>query len=175
MAQIPLLLLAVKSENRKTLPMKTTTVSGFTLLEMVVVIALVAVLSMGSWQGWQRWQQLQQLNDSARQVQRLLIRIRTDAWWHNTDRSVWLMSGDPWCMGSGTVVKNCDAPARLQLLAPWPDVSVSALTSEMRFYGRKNTARPGSIVIVSPSGERRIIVSSRGRVRICPQSETLCR
>lgn len=149
--------------------------SGFTLLEMMMVIALVAVLSTGSWQGWQRWQQQQQLNDSARQIQRLLMRIRSDAWWHNAARLIWLKPGEPWCLGSGAVPDTCGTQARLRLLAPWPGVSVRSLTAEMGFYGQMNTARPGSVVIASEAGIRRIIVSSRGRVRICPHSEETCR
>lgn len=166
--------LAAHGESSKTRLMKKTTMSGFTLLEMMIVIVLVAILSVGSWQGWQRWQQLQQLDDTARQVQRLLMRMRNDAWWHNTDRPVWLATGDPWCLGSRPVGNICDSAGHLRMLAPWPDVSVRALTAEMGFYGRKNTARPGSIVIASSAGTRRIVVSSRGRVRICPQSEVLC-
>lgn len=139
-----------------------------------MVIALVSVLSLGAWQGWQQWQLLQQLNDSARQVQGLLLRVRSDAWWHNADRLIWLKPGNPWCLGSSAAAKSCDIPAPQRLLAPWPDVSLRSMTAEMGFYGRKNTARPGSIVIASRAGVRRIIVSTRGRVRVCPQTETLC-
>lgn len=167
--------LALHGESRKTRLMKRMTMSGFTLLEMMMVIALVAVLSTGSWQGWQRWQQRQQLDDSARQVQRLLMRIRSDAWWHNAARLIWFKPGEPWCLGSGPVPEICGTPARLRLLAPWSGVSVRSLTADIGFYGQMNTARPGSIVIANGSGIRRIIVSSRGRVRICQHSGESCR
>lgn len=140
-----------------------------------MVIALLAVLSLGSWQGWQRWQQMSQLNDSAAQIQRLLLRLRSDAWWHNADRLVWLKSGRRWCLGGGKVPDVCSAHSRLTLLVPWPEVSIRAVTMDMGFYGVKNTARPGSITIGSDAGERRIIVSSRGRVRVCAVSEEGCR
>ncbi|MEJ4045407.1 prepilin peptidase-dependent protein [Erwinia sp. SLM-02] len=155
--------------------MKITQSAGFTLLEMMIAIALIAVLSLGSWQGWQHWQQLRQLNDSAQQIQRLLLRLRSDAWWHNADRLVWLKPGPRWCMGAERMPDRCREQARLTLLAPWPGVSIRSVTAEMGFYGVKNTARPGNITIVSDSGERRIIVSSRGRVRICSVSEDGCR
>ena len=151
--------------------MKTTQSAGFTLLELMMVIALIAVLSLGSWQGWQRWQQLRQLNDSAQQIQRLLLRLRSDAWWHNADRVIWLKPGRYWCLGGGSIPDVCSPQARFTLLAPWPEVSIRSMTAEIGFYGVKNTARPGNITIASDAGERRILVPSRGRVRISSVSE----
>lgn len=155
--------------------MKTTRMSGFTLMELMIVLVLVALLSMGAWQGWQHWQQHQQLLDSARQIQHLLLRLRSEAWWHNVDRTLWLKAGTRWCLGGGSEPGNCAAAGPRWLLAPWPGVTVRSLTAELGFYGVKNTARPGSVVIASEAGERRIIVSSRGRIRSCSPGEALCR
>ncbi|MFG1173519.1 prepilin peptidase-dependent protein [Erwiniaceae bacterium CAU 1747] len=154
--------------------MKINQSAGFTLLELLIVMALIAVLSLGSWQGWQRWQQMRQLNDTAQQIQRWLLRLRSDAWWHNADRVTWLKPGRRWCLGSGKQPDTCSPHSRLTLLAPWPEVSILSVTAEMGFYGVKNTARPGNVTIGSDAGERRIIVSSRGRVRICSVSEEGC-
>jgi len=154
--------------------MKIKNAAGFTLLELMLVITLVAILSMGSWYSWQHWQQRRQLNDSAQQIQRLLLRMRSDAWWHNSERLLWLKPGKPWCLGSGRKPEQCHNASRLVLRAPWPDITVHSVTAELGFYGIKNTARPGHIVIKGTAGERRIIVSARGRVRICPQSEEQC-
>lgn len=153
--------------------MKKQNLNGFTLLEMMVVLTLLALLSLSGWSGWQRWQQRQQLNDSAQQIQRLLFRLRSDANWHNVDHILWLKRGARWCLGAGPV--RCDRSLRHTLLAPHAGVNIRSLTAGMGFYGLNNTARPGSIVIASEAGERRIIVSSRGRVRTCRQTEEACR
>ena len=147
---------------------------GFTLLEMMVVITIISLLSLGGWSGWQRWQQYQQLDDSAQQIQRLLQRLRSDANWHNRAHLLWLKPGDRWCLGAGAA-DECLRASRHTLPAPHAGVVVRALTSDLGFYGKKNTAHPGSILIASAAGERRIIVSSRGRVRICASSEENCR
>ncbi|MEN5018111.1 GspH/FimT family pseudopilin [Erwinia sp. Eh17-17] len=153
--------------------MKSENVNGFTLLEMMVVLAIVGLLSLGGGSSWQRWRQRQQLNDTAQQIQRLLQRVRSDANWHNATHVLWLKPGKRWCLGAGPAL--CRRPTRHTLPAPHAGISVRALTADLGFYGRHNAARPGRIVIASDAGERRVIVSSRGRVRICLQSEEDCR
>lgn len=155
--------------------MKTHNLSGFTLLEMMVVVTLVSLLSLGGWHGWNSFQQRQQLNDSALQIQRLLQRLRSDANWHNRTRLLWLKPGAGWCLGAGEDAQPCSTPGPLHLRAPYPGIVVQTLTDGMGFYGKKNAARPGRIVIAGEAGERRIIVSARGRVRICAQDSEECR
>lgn len=155
--------------------MKTKNLCGFTLLEMMVVVTIVSLLSLGAWSGWQRWQrwqQRQQLNDSAQQIQRLLQRLRSDANWHNTVHLLWLKPAERWCLGTG--VADCLSNTKHTLRAPHAGVVVQMVTSGLGFYGKKNAAHPGSILIGNSAGKRRIIVSSRGRVRICSPSEENC-
>lgn len=155
--------------------MKTSYYGGFTLLEMMLVLAIVAALSTAGGYGWQRWQQRQRLDDSAGQVRQLLLRLRSDANWRNAERLLWLKPGARWCLGGGSAGEPCRASSPMQLVAPWPEVRVRELSDGVGFYGRNNTAYPGHVLIASPAGERRIIVSGRGRVRICAQSEERCR
>lgn len=172
-AHCHLLALVSRAEMPRIPGMKTNNRDGFTLLEMMIVVTIVSLLSLGTWRGWLRWQQQQELNDTARQIQRLLVRLRSDANWHNAVHLLWLKPGVRWCLGAGA--DRCSGMTTHTLLAPYPDVSVRRLTQGLGFYGKKNTAHPGSILIASVAGERRIIVSSRGRVRICPPSEEHCR
>lgn len=154
--------------------MKTRGASGFTLLEMMVVVTLISLLSLGGWRSWNNWQQQQQLNESAQQIQRLLQRIRSDANWHNVVRLLWLKSGARWCLGSGREPERCRPGMRHILLAPHPGVRVREITAGTGFYGKNSVAHAGRIVISSAAGERRVILSARGRVRICAQLEGQC-
>lgn len=146
---------------------------GFTLLEMMVVVTIISLLSLGAWSGWHGWQQRLQLDDSAQQIQRLLQRLRSDANWHNTVHLVWLKSAGRWCLGTGTA--DCLSITKHALRAPHPGVIVELVTRDLGFYGRKNNAHPGAILIGNEAGKRRIIVSSHGRVRVCSPSEENCR
>lgn len=140
--------------------------SGFTLVELLIVMVIASILSLGAFSGWQSWQQQQRLNDSARQIQHFLLRLRGEASEHNSSLLLWHNKDRLWCIGSGTPTL-CGPQSRRMLPAPWPEIALLSLTEGMGFYGRRNVAKPGRIVISGQAGERHIIVSSRGRVRIC--------
>lgn len=142
------------------------TMSGFTLAELLIVMVIASILTLGAMSSWQSWQQLQRLNDSARQLQHFLLRLRSEANEHNAARILWRRTGAAWCVGSGQL-QPCGKASRSLFPAPWPEVGLRSLTEEMGFYGRNNVARPGRIVLAGEAGERHVVVSSRGRVRIC--------
>ncbi|MGB9098947.1 GspH/FimT family pseudopilin [Erwinia sp.] len=142
------------------------TMSGFTLTELLIVMVIASILTLGAISGWQNWQQRQRLNDSARQLQHFLLRLRSEANEHNSPLLLWQGKGPGWCVGSGQL-QPCGKASRHLLPAPWPEIRLLSLTEGMGFYGRGNVARPGRIVISGDAGERHIVVSSRGRVRIC--------
>lgn len=129
-------------------------------------MVIATTLMLGGVMGWRHWQQQQRLNASARQIQHFLLRLRNEANWHNQQRLLWQISGKPWCLGSGPKTQ-CGQKQRRTLAASWEEISLLSLTNGMGFYGRRNVAKPGRIVIASEAGERHIIVSSRARVRIC--------
>ncbi len=148
--------------------------SGFTLLELLVVMVIASVLGFGAVSGWHRWQQHRHLNDTAAQIQHFLLRLRSEANWHNDTRLLWHLPGQKWCLGSAAVQLRCNGRSRHTLLAPWQEVRLLSLTEGVGFYGRRSMAKPGRIVISCDAGERHIIVSSRGRIRICQPAEGLC-
>lgn len=139
--------------------------SGFTLTELLIVMVIASIVTLGATGSWLHWQQLQRLDDSARQVQHFLLRLRAEANEHNSQLLLWRSGKKVWCIGSGPPLP-CATSSRI-LPAPWAEVSLHALTEGMGFYGRRNVAKPGRIVLRGAAGERHIFVSSRGRVRIC--------
>lgn len=143
---------------------------GFTLPELLIVMVIVSSLSLGAVTGWVQWQQRQQLDDSARQVQQFLLRMRGEANWFNEQRLLWLRQTDTWCIGSHEPSPGCEGVNSRWVRAPHHNVVVQSLTDGMGFYGRRNMAKAGRIVMTNAAGQRHIIVSSRGRVRLCKES-----
>ncbi|CAK9884335.1 MAG: hypothetical protein XXXJIFNMEKO3_00717 [Candidatus Erwinia impunctatus] len=146
---------------------------GFTLAELMVVMMILAIMGGVSLHSRQRWQQHQQLLQNARQIQHFLIRLRLDAHWYNRARVIDWKPDKPHCL---KVVggADCRSPGRDSVLVKTSQVMIESITEGMGFYGRENVARPGRIVIRNPSGSVHIIVSTRGRVRLCHYSEAPC-
>lgn len=143
--------------------------SGFTLIVLLVVMVIASAITLTAVSGWQYWQHRQRLNASATQLQHFLLLLRNEANWHNQQALLWQQSGEKWCVGSGPSPSKCRAQRQV-FVAPWPEIRLVSLTEGMGFYGRRNVAKPGRIVIASEAGERHIIVSSCARVRICQEA-----
>lgn len=156
------------------LAMNRTSQLGFTLIELMVVLAIAVVLTGGAFSGWQHWQQIQRLEESSRQVQQFLLRLRSWANWHNSGQSVWLIDGNPGCLGSGKKPESCVASQRMQLVLPYADVVISKIVGEPGFYGVRNTAKAGHLELSGKAGTRRIIISAFGRIRQCQPQEENC-
>ncbi|ELI8305817.1 prepilin peptidase-dependent protein, partial [Yersinia enterocolitica] len=57
---------------------------------------------------------------------------------------------------------------------PYPDVSITiSLNKEIGFYGIRNTAQAGNIMLSNPAGHIRLIISSRGRIRLCSEGQSI--
>ncbi|MBA2815545.1 prepilin-type N-terminal cleavage/methylation domain-containing protein [Candidatus Pantoea persica] len=92
--------------------MKRDAEQGFTLTELLLVLAIVGLLSLGA---MQRWQQRQQLRDTAQQLQGFLQGLRAEANWQNAERLFWLRPGERWCLGSGPEPAEGCAPGSVEL------------------------------------------------------------
>ncbi|VUS36341.1 prepilin peptidase-dependent protein [Klebsiella spallanzanii] len=146
---------------------------GYTLIETLVTMTLVVVLSASGLYGWQSWQQQQRLWQTACQVRDYLVLLRDDANWHNRDRVLNIgQSVEGWCLSAGDAMTDCSVRNAFTLQPMWPEVSLSAMTLGLGFYGLRNTAWAGHIRLQSAAGGWNIIVSNWGRIRLCRSEET---
>ena len=142
---------------------------GYTLIEMLVALALIAILaSAGGW-SWQRWQQREHLSQVALQVHAYLRMLRNDASWHRRDRlPVVQRTAQGWCLNAlAEPQPPCRGDSPFVLIPAWPEVALADITASLGFYGLRSTAWPGHIRLSSPAGNRTIVVSVWGRVRLC--------
>ena len=142
---------------------------GFSLIEMMVVMIIVAVLGAGGLFGWQQWQQQQRLWITTQHVRNLLEELRSDANWHNRDHLLVVKRTEKmWCLTSKLVEDSeCHSDKRWRLNQPFTDVDITEITPGMGFYGLRNTAWPGHIMLQSMAGKWRVVLSAQGRVRVC--------
>ena len=145
---------------------------GYTLIETLITLTLVLILSAGGLYGWQSWQQQQRLWQTASQVRDYLVLLRDDANWHNRDRVLSVgQSAEGWCLSASVPMADCSVRNAFTLQPLWPEVSLSAMTPGLGFYGLRNTAWAGHIRLQSAGGSWNIIVSGWGRIRLCRNEE----
>lgn len=155
--------------------MKTKPTAGYSLPELLMILAMSAILSISTLTGWQHWQQQQRLNETAWQIQSFLYGVRRHAYIHNSDQTLWINTHHPPCLGSGPEpVAGCESGQRLHLLLPWPEIKLLQLIGEPGFYGQRNVAKPGSVVFGNQDIQWRVVISSRGRIRLCKPEWVLC-
>ncbi|WP_226571450.1 prepilin-type N-terminal cleavage/methylation domain-containing protein [Mangrovibacter yixingensis] len=156
--------------------MKKRSSAGFTLLEMLVVMAIVAGLSVGGFNQWVQWQQQQRLAQSIHLLRAFLMSWRDDSAWKNLDVRLYVHREDGlWCISTTEhLAGGCRSLPRQVYSPVAAEIQLVSMTDGLGFYGARNTARSGRIVIRSPAGEGQLIVSAWGRIRVCGPGEITC-
>ncbi|WP_233986275.1 prepilin peptidase-dependent protein [Pectobacterium versatile] len=152
---------------------------GFTLLELLVVLTIVALMAGGGLHGWIQYQQAIRLEQSAQQLLDFLSRVQANAYWHNETRTAKLIpQGELWCMVAGQNEKQAEDTCREnhpgQFVRRTQDVVLAKFTSNVfTFFGLRNAAQAGHISLSNSAGQLRLIISVRGRMRLCSESQAV--
>ncbi len=149
---------------------------GYSLMELIVVMAIVLALSSAGLHGWRQWQQHQRLVQSSRLLLAWLQVQRDEANAFNRDSLIMVVrEGTRWCLSSDAAQPDaCRAGGRRVWQSQWPDITLAEITTGLTFFGLRNTARPGRITLENPSGRWRAVISVWGRVRLCQVGEPGC-
>lgn len=148
---------------------------GLSFLEALITLLIIASLSISGFSAWKDWRQHRSMIETAQQIQHFLYAVRASANWKNSDYVLWLREDEPWCLGAGQKTeKPCEGGNKYQLLAPNMGVKIIALVGSPGFYGKRNVARPGNITFGDEKTRWRIVISSRGRIRLCKEEINGC-
>ncbi|QIZ46199.1 prepilin peptidase-dependent protein [Dickeya zeae] len=144
---------------------------GFSLLELIVVITIVALLAGGGWHRWLSYRQALMLEQHARHMLAFIGRIQANAYWRNQTDSLWVKSAPGnWCIGRGTEPAVCPPDDPLIFTRASQDVALVETTSDrLMFYGLRNAAQAGHLTVGNPAGRVRVVISVRGRLRLCSE------
>ncbi|ASN86794.1 peptidase [Pectobacterium versatile] len=149
------------------------------MLELLVVLTIVALMAGGGLHGWIQYQQAIRLEQSAQQLLDFLSRVQANAYWHNETRTAKLIpQGELWCMVAGQNEKQAEDTCRenhpRQFVRRTQDVVLAKFTSNVfTFFGLRNAAQAGHISLSNSAGQLRLIISVRGRMRLCSESQAV--
>ncbi|HGM5493011.1 TPA: prepilin peptidase-dependent protein [Serratia fonticola] len=143
---------------------------GLTLIELLIVMILVGMLTSWGVSQWHHYQQALRLEQTAQQLLAFLTRLQADANWHNRNALLWFRPGEAWCVGSGPQAVACTAAAGRAFIPEFPDVELQGFTQkEVGFYGVRNNAQAGHILLGNQAGRIRLVISAKGRLRLCSE------
>lgn len=148
---------------------------GMTLIEIMVVIALIAICSLWGAQSWRAYQQALILEQHAQRLRSYLTQLQAEANAYNRSIVLWVIAGHQGCVGYSAKAENCGLQAALpQFQSSDPNVEIIDFTDKvMGFYGIRNAAQAGHITLSNSAGSLRVILSSRGRLRICSENKAM--
>lgn len=145
-----------------------------TLMEIMLVLILIAASALWSLHSWREHQQSVQLEQQAQRLRLYLTEVQSSAYRHNQTRILWVIDGLDGCVGSYAKPEQClpAMPGVFQLTAP--DISIKAYSEKtMGFYGLRNMAQAGHISLQNQVGVVRVILSARGRLRLCSEKQSM--
>ncbi|WP_411704297.1 prepilin peptidase-dependent protein [Edaphovirga cremea] len=146
--------------------------SGMTLIETLLVMVLIGMMTTWGLSSWRSYQQALQLEQSAQQLLAFLTTQQADANWRNESVVLWVKQGKGGCVGTHAVSPECANAGGRVFRLPYSSVSLSDFSANnMGFYGLRNAALPGHIRLSSNAGSVRVILSARGRLRLCSEKQ----
>ena len=134
--------------------------SGFTLIELIVIIAIVTIFAGIAVPNFLSYMPKYRLNGAARQVMGDLMAARMQAVSQNTTVTV------AWVSNHEYKISTADEEKTVDIQTNYRDVTIVKEFSDIGFYSR-GTASPRSITLTNSTGlEKKVSVAITGRVKI---------
>ncbi len=149
--------------------MKNSAEKGFTLVELIIVMAIMAIISAIAVPNYKAFMTQRRLNGAAREVMSSLMEARMKAVSINQRVKVSFESDHEYEMwndadSNGIVADNEGDDIERDIYPDYYDVTFSASANPV--FQTNGTASAGTITLTNASGTREVTVSTAGRVKI---------
>ena len=163
---------------------------GFTLVELMVVVAIVAIIAAIAVPSFNDFVAKNRVKGAAEEIYGLILQAKSEAPIRDTNISVNTNAGaDPWCVGFSTAV-DCDCTNTTSCVVPVAGTDVVQVVNGTEYNGvtiaetfntgttftlpRNTASQAGTISVTSGIWQLNIIISTQGRIRICnPNNNTM--
>ncbi|OPY11067.1 MAG: Fimbrial protein precursor [Syntrophus sp. PtaB.Bin001] len=152
--------------------MKRYSAKGFTLVEMIIVIAIMAILAAVAAPNFQEYMIQRRLNGSARVIMSELMNARMQAVSQNNRVIVSLESNHSYRvvrdLNNNGVVDGGETGTLVDIHQDYPDVNFApGVVGYNPIFNTNGTAVNGSIVLTNTSGNQvNVTITTAGRVKI---------
>lgn len=164
--------------------------AGFTLVELMVVVAIVAIIAAIAVPSFNDFVAKNRVKGAAEEIYGLILQAKSEAPIRDTNISVNIDSGaDPWCVGFSTVA-GCDCDADDECVVPVAGTDVLQVVNGTEYENvtiaetfntgttfrlpRNTASQAGTISVTSGAWQLNVIVSTQGRIRVCnPNANTM--
>lgn len=136
--------------------------SGFTLIELIVIIAIVAVFAAIAVPNFLSYMPKSRLNGAARQVMGDLMAARMKAVKENTTVTVTMVSNSD---HEYKILTAGGEEKTINIQSNYRDVTIVGSFTDISFYSR-GTAWGATITLTNSAGSKEITVAITGRVKI---------
>ena len=146
---------------------------GFTLIELMIVIAIIGIIASMAMPSFQDTIERNRLKEAAESLKSDLMFARTEAIKQSTNLNVSIaINGSSWCYGIDDDNTSCDCSTSGDCAIKTTDGSQFQGTSldandNTVFDSRRGTATAIGSTLSTDNYAARLIVSSGGRIRIC--------
>ena len=163
--------------------------SGFTMVEMVITLAVIAVVAAMAAPAFTDFFDKNRLKRAAESVYGLIAQAKAEAVVRDEPLIVSMTPGSAWCVGYAKVACDCSLDlgdsgacvvdiAGTDVLQTIKNTEFVGVTMTETFGGSTTfnnvhyTVNNGSIILQSGTWGLNVVVSNRGRVRVCASNAT---
>ncbi|MBU2262082.1 MAG: GspH/FimT family pseudopilin [Proteobacteria bacterium] len=145
--------------------------NGFTLLELMIVIAVMGIMTTIAIPSYQTFMAQRRLNGAARQVMSDLMAARMKAVSLNQKVKVSFGSNHAYQIwndadGNGTVADNEGDNIKKDIHPDYYDVTFNPIPGTNPVFQPRGTASNMTIILANSTGTKTITISTAGRVKI---------
>lgn len=148
--------------------------AGFSLIEMMIVVAIVGVLVSIAMPSFSKMLERNRLKEATEALKMDLMLARTEAIKQSINLNVSIKTnGSAWCYGIDNDNTSCDCSVAGDCALKTVDgnqfngIALMSSDVDIAFDYRRGTASPQSVILDTTHYQTKIIVSNGGRVRVC--------
>lgn len=148
--------------------------AGFSLLELLVVICISAILATVGISHWRDLKLRNELMTTTKQLAYFLNEVQVDAYIRNRNYNLYFFRS-PWCLTVTQGERPLLCEGRFRFIKPDNTIVIDGFTEKtsFSFWGRRNFAQNTSFQLKNKIGTSKVIISRRGRIRICSSNSYL--